>query len=92
MVYLITPRYQRKSFFRPRRRVSVFGTAWRTARRYQLFELLVLTGAIALVWLGAQIDNKSGSWSVPQPAGVESASADLINGVPVGSRPNRRPL
>jgi hypothetical protein len=92
MVYLIAPHYQRKRFFRPRRRVSVFGTAWRTMRRYQVLELLMLTGAIALVWVGAQVDNQSGSWNAPAPAGVESARADLITGVPVGSRQGQRPL
>jgi hypothetical protein len=52
-----------------------------------------MTAGIALVWFGAQIDNQSGSWNAPQPAGIESASADLTVGVPVGSRPNQqRPL
>jgi hypothetical protein len=92
MVYLIAPHYQRKRFFRPRRRVSVFGTAWRTVRRYQVLELLVLTGAIALVWVGAQVDNQSGSWNAPAFADAESARADLITGVPVGSRQGQRPL
>jgi len=63
-----------------------------SSRRYQFLELLVLTGGIALVWLGAQIDNQSSAWDAPQPAGVESATADLTIDVPVGSRPNQRPL
>jgi hypothetical protein len=90
MVHLITPHYQRKRFFRPKRR----GKAWRTIRRYQLLELFAFTGAIALVWLGAQLDNRSSAWNQPpQPAGVESASADLIIGVPIGARQaQRRPL
>jgi hypothetical protein len=85
MVHLITPHYQRRSFFRPRRPRNV----WGAVRRYQLLELLAFTGAIALVWLGAHLDNGRKPWTVPEPAGVESASADLIVGVPVGQR---RPL
>jgi hypothetical protein len=50
-----------------------------------------MTGVIALVWLGAQWDNQRTQWT-PEPAGVESASADLIIGVPVGSRQVRQPL
>jgi hypothetical protein len=89
MVQLITPHYQRKRFFRPKRR----GNAWRFMRRYQLIELFVLTGVITAVWLGAQIDNQWSAWNAPGPAGVESASIDLIIGVPVGSRRSqRRPL
>jgi tRNA(Ile)-lysidine synthase TilS/MesJ len=68
MVHLITPYYQRKRFFRPRRPVKV----WRTVRRYQLLELFVLTGGIALVWLGAHLDNQTGPFSL-DPLGVESA-------------------
>ena len=85
MVHLFTPHWQRKRFFRPRRT----GKVWRTVRRYQLLELLALTGAIALVWLGAHIDNQSNPWAQPEPPGLESASADLIVGVPVGQH---RPL
>jgi hypothetical protein len=85
MVHLITPHYQRKRFFRPRRS----GKVWRAVRRYQLLELVVLTGAIAGVWLGAHLDNQSNPWTAPQRAGVESASADLIVGVPLGVRPVR---
>ena len=88
MVHLIAPHYQRSRFFRPRRP----GKTWRIIRRYQLLELFVLAGGIALVWLGAQIDNQSSSWNVAQPPGVESASADLITGVPVGARPKQRSL
>jgi hypothetical protein len=91
MVHLIAPHYQRKSFFRPRRPRKAWRGTWCFIRRYQLLELLVLTGGIALVWLGAQTDNRSTA-SNAQPAGVESASADLTIGVPVGSRPNQRPL
>ncbi len=85
MVHLITPHYQRKRFFRPRRP----GTLWGGVRRYQLLELLAFSGAIALVWLGAHLDNQRSPWAPPEPAGVESASADLSVGVPVGQR---RPL
>jgi hypothetical protein len=81
MVYIITPRYQRRRFFRPRRR----GKCWRAIRRYQLIELLVLTGGIALVWLGAHLDNQSTQMTKAPPLGIESASADLITGVPVPS-------
>jgi hypothetical protein len=87
MVHLIKPHYQRKRFFRPRRPRKV----WQTVRRYQLLELVGMTGVIALVWLGAQWDNQRTQWT-PEPAGVESASADLIIGVPVGSRQVRQPL
>ncbi len=86
MVYLITPHYQRRSFFRPRRPRNV----WRAVRRYQLLELLAFTGAIVLVWLGAHLDNERNTWAAPEPAGVESASVDLIIGVPIGT--GRRPL
>ena len=92
MVHLIAPHYQRKSFFRSRRPGRAWRGTWRVIRRYQLLELLVLTVAIALVWLGAQIDNQSSEWTTPQPAGVESASADLTIGVSVGLRPKQRPL
>ena len=85
LVHLITPDYQRKRFFRPRRS----GKVWGAVRRYQLLELLAFSGAIALVWLGAHLDNQRSPWAPPEPAGVESASADLIDGVPVGQR---RPL
>lgn len=85
MVHLITPHYQRKSFFRPRRRRNV----WAAVRRYQLLELLAFTGAIALVWLGAHLDNARQPWNAPELSGVESASVDLVIGVPVGTH---RPL
>lgn len=85
MVHLLTPHYQRKRFFRPRRT----GKVWRMVRRYQLIELFAFTGAIALVWLGAHLDNQSNSWVKPEPIGLESASADLSVGVPVGQH---RPL
>lgn len=85
MVHLITPHYQRKSFFLPRRPRNV----WGAVRRYQLLELLAFTGAIALVSLGAHLDNARQPWTAPEPAGVESARVDMIIGVPVGTR---RPL
>jgi len=85
MVHLITPHYQRRRFFRPRRR----GSVWQVLRRYQVLELLAFTGAIAAVWLGAHLDNERQPWTAPEPAGVESASADLVSGEPAGKR---RPL
>jgi len=85
MIHLITPHYQRKSFFRPRRPRNV----WGAVRRYQLLELLTFTGAIALVWLGAHLDNERKPWMAQQPAGVESASVDLTIDLPAGTR---RPL
>lgn len=85
MFHLIRPHHQRKSFFRPRRPRNV----WGAVRRYQLLELLAFTGAIALVWLGAHLDNERKPWIAPEPAGVESASVDLIIEIPVGQR---RPL
>jgi hypothetical protein len=85
MVHLITPHYQRKRFFRPRRSVNV----WGVVRRYQLLELLAFSGAIALVWLGAHWDNQRSPWAFQEPLGVESARADLSAGVPVGQQ---RPL
>jgi len=54
-----------------------------------LLELLAFTGAIALVWLGAHLDNGRKPWTAPEPAGVESASADLIIEMPARQR---RPL
>jgi hypothetical protein len=77
MVHLITPHYQRKSFFRPRRPRNV----WRTVRRYQLLELLAFTGAIALVWLGAHLDNQRSPWVEFTPLGVESARVQSDQGV-----------
>ena len=85
MFSLMTPYYGRKRFLRPRRPVCL-----RTViRRYQLAELFGLTGAIVLVWIVVQLDNRSLSAPSPEPMGVESASVDLIIGVPVG---RRRPL
>ena len=77
MVHLITPHYQRKRFFRPRRS----GKAWRAVRRYQLLELAALTGAIALVWLGAHLDNQSSPWRQISPSDMESAQVQTIDGV-----------
>ena len=85
MYELMTPYYRRKRFLRPRRAVCL-----RTViRRYQLAELFGLTGAIVLVWIGLHLDNRSLSAPAPEPIGVESASVDLIIGVPAGKR---RPL
>jgi hypothetical protein len=81
MVHLITPHYQRKSFLRPRQPRNV----WGVVRRYQLLELIAFTVAIVLVWLGAHLDNERNTWPGPEPAGVESASVDLIIGVPIGT-------
>jgi len=89
MVHFITPRYQRKRFFRPRRPIRV----WPTVRRYQLLELLALSSAIVLVWLGAHIDNQRNPSVTPQPAGVQSAGVELKIEFPAGYRPSpRRPL
>ncbi|MGH6865432.1 MAG: hypothetical protein ACREDO_04500 [Methyloceanibacter sp.] len=55
MVQLITPRFRRRRFFKVKRR----GRVWNFVRRYQLVELFGLTGAIALVWLGAHLDNRA---------------------------------
>lgn len=77
---LMTPFYGRKRFLR-RRRPICFRTL---ARRHQLVELFGLTGAIALIWLGMQLDNRLSTVPAPEATSVESASADLIIGVPVG--------
>lgn len=77
MVHLLTPYYQRKRFFRPRRP----GKVWRAVRRLQLLELAALTGAIALVWLGAHLDNQSGSWSQMMSNEMESAQVEMVDGV-----------
>ena len=83
MYELMTPYYGRKRFLRPRRPVCL-----RTViRRYQLAELFGLTGAIVLVWIGVHLNNRL--VPTPEPMGIESASVDLIIGVPVGKR---RPL
>ena len=85
MYEFMTPFYGRKRFLRPRRPARL-----RTViRRYQLAELFGLTGAIVAIWLGVQIDNRLSAVPAPEPMGVESASADLIIGVPVGQH---RPL
>lgn len=78
MVHLITPHYQRKRFFRPRRT----GKVWRGVRRYQVLELFAFIGAIVLVWLGAHLDNQRTPWMTSEPAGVESASVELQVSVP----------
>lgn len=75
MVHLITPHYQRKSFFRPRRT----GKVWQAVRRYQLLELAAMTGAIALVWAGAHLDNQWGSWSQMLSGEMESAQVQIID-------------
>ncbi|BAQ15663.1 hypothetical protein GL4_0193 [Methyloceanibacter caenitepidi] len=80
MLNLMTPFYGRKRFLR-RQRPICFRTL---ARRHQLVELFGLTGAIALIWLGMQLDNRLSTVPVPEVTTVESASADLIIGVPVG--------
>lgn len=80
MLNLMTPFYGRKRFLRPRRPICL-----RTlARRYQLAELFGLTGAIALIWLGTHLDNRLSTVPAPEVTNVESASVDLIIGVPVG--------
>jgi hypothetical protein len=77
MIHLITPHYQRRRFFRPRRPRKV----WQAVRRYQLLELIALTGLIALVWLGAHLDNQRSPWVQIAPLGVESARAQSDQGV-----------
>ena len=89
MISLITPHYQRKRFFRPRRKVRI----WPTVRRYQLVELFAFSSVIALVWLGAHVDNQRDPWATPEPAGVQSASVELTIEFPAAYRPSpRRPL
>lgn len=83
MYELMTPYYERKRFLRPRRPVCLRTVIW----RYQLAELFGLTGVIVLVWIGVHLNNRS--VPTPEPMGIESASVDLIIGVPVGKR---RPL
>ena len=87
MVNLVTPFFQRKRFLQPRRPWNV----WQTVRRYQLPELLVLCGAIGLVWLGAHVDNQRGPWATPDRADVESASVELTIEFPDGFE-QQRPL
>ena len=77
MIHLITPRYQRKSFFRPRRTWDV----WGAVRLSQILEVAALTGAIALVWLGARLDNEPGSWADLLSAKMESAQVQPIDRV-----------
>ena len=77
MVHLITPHYQRKRFFRPRRRVNV----WGIVRSFQLLELAALTGAIALIWLGARLDNQSSDWSQILSSKTESAQIQTVDHV-----------
>ena len=81
---LTTPFYGHKRFL-SRQRPICFRTL---VRRYQLMELFALTGAIALIWLGAQLDNHLSAASAPEAMSVEAASADLIVGVPVGKHPS----
>lgn len=85
MLDLITPFYRRKRFLqRPRH-----SSAGDLMRRHQLVELLSLSGLIILVWLGAHLDNQRVQKPAQQPMGIESASADLTVGIPVGKH---RPL
>ncbi len=82
MYNLMTPFYGRKRFLQRQRPVCI-----RTlTRRYQLIELLGLMGAIALVWLGAQLDNRFSDAAPPEVPSLGSTSADLTIGVPVGQR------
>jgi hypothetical protein len=83
MYNLMAPFYGRKRFLR-RQRPICFRTL---ARRYQLVELFGLTGAIALIWLGAQLGNRWSTVPAPKAISAESASADFIIGVPVGKHP-----
>jgi hypothetical protein len=80
MQSLMTPFYGRKRFLQRQRPVCI----WTLARRYQLVELLGLMGAIALVWLGTQLDNRLAEAPPPEVSTVTSTSADLTIGVPVG--------
>lgn len=64
-----------------------------TPPHYQLPELVLLTGGIAAVWFGGYWDNRQSPWTLPESPGVESASTDLILGVPLtGRHGQRRPL
>lgn len=74
MLSLATPYYQRKYFLRRRRPISL----WRLVRRYQLMELTGITGAIIAIWLGIQLDNGRLQGKTLQPAGMTSASADVL--------------
>jgi hypothetical protein len=80
MTHLITPRYQRRSFFRPRRTWDV----WGAVRRSQILEVAALTGAIVLVWFGARLDNQPGSWAEALSAKMESAQVQVIDRVSGG--------
>ncbi len=77
MTHLITPHYQRRSFFRPRRTWDI----WGVVRRSQILEVAALTGAIVLVWLGARLDNQPGSWAEALSAKIESAQVQPIDHV-----------
>jgi hypothetical protein len=72
---MIRPHFQRRRFFRSRRR----GKVWSVVRRYQLLELFVLTGGIALVWLGSYLVNLSRPSN--QIPAIESARINPSNGV-----------
>jgi len=85
MLNLLTPFYGRKRFLMRQRPICLRALA----QRYQLMELAGLTAAIALIWIGVLLDNRWSAAPVVDSASVESASADLIKGVPVGKH---RPL
>jgi hypothetical protein len=82
MVHLINPRYRRRRFFRPKRRIRL----WSFVRHYQLLELFLLTGGIALVWLGSYLDNRSKPIASAPPAveigsvGVGTSSSGVRGG------------
>jgi hypothetical protein len=58
-----------RSLFRKRRTrpPRPRGTVWRFIRRHQIVELLVIIGAISLIWLGLSLDNafSAGSQALP---------------------------
>jgi len=77
---LMTPFYGRKRFLRRQRPICVRSVI----QRYQLAELVGLTGVIALVWLGVQLDNLLSTAPSSVVLSVDTVSTDLITGVPVG--------
>lgn len=80
MLNLMTPFWGRKQFLMRQRPICLRSLV----RRYQLMELVGLTAAIALIWFGVHLDNQFSSAPARDAVGAESASADLITGVPVG--------
>ena len=70
------PDFQRRQYFRPRRR-SGFR---RVLSRYQVIELFVIIGAILLLWGGSSLGKLSGAINQAPSTWLASVPIDVIDG------------